>query len=154
MTPTLEPLLAESPLFKGFDPAHLSLLAASVTNVRYNAGDYLFREGETSSQFYVLRSGKVALEINAPGRGPLIIQTLGEGDLLGWSSMVPPYTKHFCARAIELTRALAFDGAKVRQLCEGDPKLGYELLKRLSAVMGQRLQATRLQVLDLYGNNR
>lgn len=154
MTSTLESLLAESPLFKGFDPAHLGLLATGATPVRYNAGDYIFREGETSNQFYVLRSGKVALEIHAPGRGPLVLQTLGEGDLLGWSTLVPPYTKHFCARAVELTRALAFDGARVRQLCEEHPKLGYELLKRFAAVMGQRLQATRLQVLDLYGNPR
>jgi CRP-like cAMP-binding protein len=149
---TLDQLLADAPAFKDFDPQHLAVIAGCGSNVRFNAGEYVFREGQESSEFYLLRAGKVALEISAPGRGPIIIHTLAEGDLLGWSSIVPPFKKHFDARAVELTRAFAFDGACVRKKCEDDPKFGYELLKRFTAIMGQRLQATRMQLLDLYGN--
>lgn len=153
MIQTIEDLLVQSPVFKGFDPQFTHVLAGCASNVRFNAGDHIFREGDESSRFYILRAGKVALEISAPGRGPLIIQTVQEGDVLGWSSMVPPVKKHFDARAIELTRAFAFDGECVRKKCDEDPKLGYELLKLFASVIGQRLQATRVQLLDLYGAN-
>jgi CRP/FNR family transcriptional regulator, cyclic AMP receptor protein len=149
---TLEAVLAEHPFFRGLPPDDLQLIAGCGANVRFQPGEYIFREGDPSSQFYLIRHGKVALEISSPARGPVVIQTLGEGDVLGWSWLVPPYSKQSDARAIELTRATAFDGACIRAKCEADPRLGYELLKRFAQVIGQRLHATRLQLLDVYGS--
>ncbi len=153
MTQTIENLLAESPLFKDIEPQHVSSIASCASNARFHVGDLIFREGSESGQFHLLRAGKVSLEISAAGRGPIIIQTVEEGDLLGWSSMVPPYRKHFDARVVELTRTVSFDSACVRKKCEEDPKLGYVLLKSFSTVIASRLQATRLQLLDFYGTN-
>ena len=146
----LENLLAESAFFKGLDPRYLRLVAGCASHAQFAAGELIFREGDESSRFYVLRAGKVALVINVPGRGPVIIQTLHEGDLLSWSWIVAPYKKYFDARAIELTRAIAIGGEAVRRKCDEDPPFGYELFKRVAAVTGQRLHAARLQLLDLY----
>lgn len=147
---TLEPILAEHSFFKGLEARYLHLIASCASNMRFNAGEVILREGEEASQFYVVRYGKVALEILVPGLGPITILTIEEGEILGWSWLFPPYRWHFNARAIELTRALALDGKCLRTKCEEDHNLGYEFLKRFSHVMEQRLQATRLQLLDVY----
>ncbi len=148
---TLEPLLAEHPFFKGLEPRFIELLVGCASNMRFDAGKYLFREADEARHFYIVRHGRVALEIMAPGRRPLMIETLGEGDVLGWSWLIPPYHWYLNARAVELTRTFAFDAECLRQKCEADHDLGYELLKRFSATLVDRLQATRLQLLDLYG---
>lgn len=148
---TLEPVIAAHPFFRDLDPRYLHLIVGCAANVRFDAGQYLFREGEEANHFYLIRQGKVALEIFTPEEGPRIIQTLSEGEVLGWSWLFPPYRWHDDARALELTRAIAFDGACLRKKCEQDHDLGYELMKRFSQVLMQRLQATRLQLLDLYG---
>lgn len=149
---TLEPILAEHGFFKGLEARHLHLIAGCASNTRFSAGEVILREGEEAIQFYVVRHGKVALDILVPGRGPITIQTVEEGEILGWSWLFPPYRWHFNARAIELTRALVLDGKCLRTKCEEDHDLGYEFLKRFSHVMEQRLQATRLQLLDLYSD--
>lgn len=148
---TLERILAEHPFFAGLDARHIQLIVGCATNVRFDAGQFIFREGEEANEFYVIRHGKVALEVFVPGRGPVTIQTLGEGEILGWSWLIPPYHWHFNARAIELTRAIALDGKCLRAKCEDDHDLGYELLKRFAHIVEQRLEATRLQLLDVYG---
>jgi CRP-like cAMP-binding protein len=148
---TLEPVLAEHPFLKGLDPKHLHLIVGCASNVRFNAGEFIFREGEEANEFYILRHGKVALEVFSPERGPIIIDTLVEGEVLGWSWLIPPYIWHFDARAVELTRAIALDGKCLRTKCEEDHDLGYELLKRFAHIIEQRLQATRLRLLDVYG---
>lgn len=148
---TFEGVLAEHPFFKGLEPRYLQLIAGCTSNVRFNAGEHIFREGQEANNFYLIRHGKVALEIFAPGRGPIIIQTLGEGEILGWSWLFPPYHWHFDARAVELTRAIALDGKCLRGKCEEDRELACELLKRFAHILEQRLQATRLQLLDVYG---
>lgn len=145
-------LLAEQPFFKGLEPQYLKLLAGCASDAQFEAREFIFHEGEETSQFYLIRNGKVALEILSPERGPITIQTLGQGEVLGWSWLVAPYRKYFDAQAIRPTEAIAFDGACLRVKFEEDPKLGYELLKRFTDVMAQRLQATRLQLLDLYGH--
>ena len=121
--------------------------------MRFDEGKFLFREGEEANNFYVIRAGRVAIEIFSPKRGPITVQTVREGDVLGWSWLFPPYRWHFDARALELTRAISLDGKCLRNKCEEDHDLGYELMKRFSEVMIQRLQATRLQLLDLYAEN-
>lgn len=150
---TLEPILAEHPFFQGLAPEQLNVLVGCASNVRFEAGQEIFREGEEAKNFYLIRQGKVFLEVFVPGRGSIVIQTLGEGEVIGWSWLVPPYRWRFDARASELVRAIALDGECLRGKCEADPRLGFELLKRFAHVMTERLQATRLQLLDVYGNH-
>ena len=147
---TLEPILAQHPFLKELEPRHLKILVGCASNVRFNAGQVLFHEGEEANQFYMIRQGKVAIEILAPELGPITVQTIGEGDVLGWSWLIPPYRWRFGARAVELTRAIALDGKCLRQKSEEDHDLGYELLKRFSGIIVERLEATRLQLLDVY----
>ena len=151
---TLQRILAEHPFFKDLETPYLQLLAECASNVRFNAGEVIFREGEAADLFYLIRHGKVAVEMYAPNRGPVIIQTLGEGELLGWSWLIEPYRWRFEARAVELTRAIALDGECLRLKCEEDHSLGYELMKRIAHVIEHRLQATRLQLLDVYDGAR
>ena len=144
-------LVDEVPALSGLAPAHLELIVGCAQNTRVEAGAYLFREGDAADTFYVVRSGAVALEIHVPARDAVVIETLHEGDLLGWSWLFPPYRWSFDARALEPVGAIAFDGACLRGKCEADHDLGYELMQRMSQVIIERLQATRLRLLDVYG---
>ena len=146
----LEPLLAEHPFLKGLTPAQIGTITGCAFNQRFAPGEFLFREGEEAGHFFIVRQGRVAIEIGAEPREAMTIQTVSDGEILGWSWLVPPYRWRFSARATELTRAIALDGRCLRQKCEQDHDLGYELLKRFADVVGQRLDATRLQLLDLY----
>lgn len=148
---TLERILGEHPFFRELPPAHLGLVVGCAANVRFAAGDYVIRAGEEANAFFLLREGAVALEVTPPGRPPIVIQTIGAGEVLGWSWLVPPYHWKFDGIAIGPVRAIALDGRCLRAKCDADHALGYELLKRFALVMEQRLQATRLQLLDLYG---
>lgn len=148
---TLEPFLAKHPFLKDLDPRHLKILVGCASNVRFNTGQFILREGEEANNFYIIRHGKVAIEIFSPDRGPITIQTIGEGDVLGWSWLIPPYHWRFDAKAVELTRAIALDGKCLRTKCEQNHDLGYELLKRFAHIITHRLEATRLQLLDVYG---
>jgi CRP/FNR family transcriptional regulator, cyclic AMP receptor protein len=147
----LERILAAHPFFKGMEPIYHQLFVDCASNVRFEAGAFIFREGEEANQFYLIRHGRVAVEISTPERGAVIIQSLGEGDVLGWSWMMPPYRWHFDARAVELTRAIALDGRCLRERSEADHDLGFQLMKRAAQIMEERFQATRLQLLDVYG---
>ena len=146
-------ILAEHPFLKGLESRYLDLIAGCASNVRFDAGQFIFHEGEEANQFYVIRNGKVALEIFSPERGAIEIDMLEEGDVLGWSWLIPPYHWRFDARAVELTRAIALDGKCLRNKCEEDHDLGYQLLKRFAHIIEQRLQSTRLQLLDVYGTH-
>ncbi len=151
MKKTLEPLLEKHPFFAGLDQRYLELLTGCATNLRFMPGEYLFREGGEAKQFFVIREGQVALEIFVPGAGPKKIQTLEDGDVVGWSWLFPPHTWHFSGRVATRLSVLVLDGKCLRDKCEEDHNLGYEFFKRVSQIMVDRLQATRLQVLDLYG---
>ena len=148
---SLERILAAHPFFKGMEPVYHQLFVDCASNVRFEAGEYIFREGEVANQFYLIRHGRVAVEVSTPERGSVIIQSLGEGDVLGWSWMMPPFRWHFDARAVELTRAIALDGRCLRERSEEDHDLGFQLMRRAAQVMEERFQATRLQLLDIYG---
>ena len=147
----LRDLLAEQPFMKGLQAPFLDLLAGCARNVRFKADEYIIREGRAADQFYLLTRGRVAIEIHAPHKGPVPVQTVEAGEVLGWSWLVAPYQWRFDGRAVEDVTALALDGACLRGKCEKEHELGYELLKRFAAVITQRLEATRLQLLDLYG---
>jgi CRP-like cAMP-binding protein len=148
---SLERILGEHPFFGGMEEPYLQLFVDCASNVRFNAGEMIFREGEEANTFYLIRHGRVALETSAPQRGSVIIETLGEGNVLGWSWLVAPFRWRFDARAMEPIRAIALDGRCLRGRSEEDHDLGYELMKRCAQVMEQRLQAARLQLLDVYG---
>jgi len=148
---SLERILAAHPFFEGMEPIYHELFVDCASNVRFEAGAFIFREGEEANQFYLIRHGRVAVEISTPERGSVIIQSLGEGDVLGWGWMIPPYRWRFDARAVELTRAIALDGRCLRERSEADHDLGFQLMKRAAHLMEERFQATRLQLLDIYG---
>ncbi len=147
---TLERIIAEHPFFAGLASDYTSLLSGCASNVRFDAGTYIFKEGEEAGEFYLIRAGKVALEIFAPQRKPIMLATLGEGEILGWSWLLPPYHWRFHARAVDAVRAIALDGKCLRTKCEQDHDLGYEVMKRFAHILQQRLEATRLQLLDVY----
>jgi CRP/FNR family transcriptional regulator, cyclic AMP receptor protein len=148
---TLEPLLSKHPFFEGLEPNHLKTLTGCASNVHFPGGQMIFKEGEEANQFFLLREGRVAIEVFVEARGPVTIQTLSAGEILGWSWLVPPYYWRFDARAVDEVRALALDGKCLREKCETDPRLGYELLKRFAVIISRRLEATRIQLLDVYG---
>jgi len=148
---TLAPLLTAHPFFADLEPRFLQVVTGCAANGRFPAGAFLCREGEAANQFYLIRHGKVALQISVPERGSVTIETMEAGEVCGWSWLLPPYRWHFDVQALELTRVLVFDGQCLRAKCEADHDLGYALMQRFAQVIVQRLQATRLQILDLYG---
>jgi CRP-like cAMP-binding protein len=147
---TLERIIKEHPFFAELDPELLKLVVGCASNVRFDAGAYIFKEGDEANEFYLIREGKVALELFPPQRKPMIVQTLGVGEILGWSWLLPPFHWKFFAHAVENTRAIALDGKCLRTKCEENHHLGYEVLKRFAHIIEQRLEATRFQLLDVY----
>jgi CRP-like cAMP-binding protein len=149
---TIDALLAEVPALADLPAEHLELIAGCARNRVFAAGEHLMREGDPANDFYVVRRGDVVLETYVPQRGALTIESLHEGDLVGWSWLVPPYRTMFDARALTETHAVSLDGACLRGKRELDHELGYELITRFVAVVVKRLQATRLRLLDVYGD--
>jgi CRP-like cAMP-binding protein len=117
----------------------------------YDDGARLFDEGGRAGCCWLIRHGRVALDTAVPGRGQVVVETLGPGDLLGWSWLIPPYRWHFGARAVGAVEATAFDADQLRVLTDQDPRLGYALTRELLSVVLDRLQSTRARLLDLYG---
>jgi CRP/FNR family cyclic AMP-dependent transcriptional regulator len=149
----IENLLAHVPIFDGLGERALETIAGCGGNVRFEAGQTLFREGDAADTFYLVRHGSVAVETFVPARGPMMIETIEAGEVIGWSWLFEPYRWHFDARALTQVRATAFDGACLRGKCDTDPALGYALMSRFAQVLIERLQWTRLRLLDLYGDN-
>ncbi len=144
-------LLDEHPFFEGLGAEYIDFIAGCGRNETFDSGEYIFREGGDADTFYIIREGHVALEIASSGHGPITIQTVGKGDVLGWSWLYPPYKWFLDARSVETVRTVALDGECLRNKCEEDTGLGFELMKRFSYIITQRLQATRLQLLDIFG---
>jgi CRP-like cAMP-binding protein len=150
-TRTIDRIVADSPVFAGLAPDQLELIAGCARNVRFATGERLFREGDGADTFYLLRRGRVALTLRDPARGELVIETIEQGDVVGWSWLFPPYRWHFDAAVVENVAAVAFDGACLREKCDTDHELGYELMRRFAAVIIDRLQHARVRLLDVYG---
>lgn len=146
-------IFQEHPFFKGLNINHLKMIAECAQEVNFEPGEYIFKEGEAAKYFYLLRKGKVALEIHAPGGEPIVVETLQSGELLGWSWAVPPYLRHFDARVIESTTAVILDGKCLQEKCEADLKLGYELQKRITYLLEKLLHSTKLQLIDIYSSH-
>jgi CRP/FNR family cyclic AMP-dependent transcriptional regulator len=152
MRKELDEILAHVPFFEGMPEDAIALIAGCGRNVRFDAGETIFRQGDPADHFYVVRHGSIAVGNFVPPRGELVIETLEAGDLLGWSWLFPPYRSHFDARALSIVRATQFDGACLRDKCAADPALGYDLISRFAQVLIERLQWTRLRLLDVYGD--
>jgi len=148
---TIESILKEHSFFKSLPAKYFDFIVGCASNVVFKKGEVILKEGQSADKFYVIRSGLVAIYIDQRRQNP--IQTIKEGDILGWSWLIPPYTYRFSAEAVENTRAVILDGKCLRGKCEKNSDLGYELLKRLMSVFTQRLEATRLQLLDVYNIN-
>ncbi len=147
----IEALLATIPALSALPEGYGEVVAGCGRNVVYKPGTELFREGQRADTFYAIRRGSVALEMVAAPRPPLIIETLHGGDVIGWSWLFPPYRVQFDAKAVDEVHAITFDAECLRAKCEDDPALGFALMKRFAAVLTDRLQATRVRLLDIYG---
>jgi CRP-like cAMP-binding protein len=148
----LDAVLREQPFFTEFDERYRALVAGCAANLVVPANAYVYREGEPADRFYLIRTGRVAIEVFVPGKAPIIVETLSGGDLMGWSWLVPPFRCSFDARAVELSRLISLDAACLRGKMEQDPVLGYELYKRFSPVIAARVAAARRQMIDMYGH--
>lgn len=150
---TIEQLLTEHPFFKDIDQANISFIAGCGQNKIFKANEVIHHEGDQADYFYLIRKGQVHINTSVPNQENKTIQTVGEGDILGWSWLFEPYRWIFEAKASTEVHAVALDGQCLRQKCEQDTKLGYQLMKRFAQLMINRLTATRLQLLDVYGKN-
>jgi CRP-like cAMP-binding protein len=148
---TIDQLIAAAPIFAGMQRAQLELIAGCGRNEHLASGALLLREGERAERFFLIRRGAVAIEVQAPGR-TLVIETLQAGDPVGLSWLFAPYRWQLDARTLEPCELIGFDGACLRGKCEADHDLGYELMRRFAENLVERLQATRLQLLDVYGH--
>ncbi len=149
----LSRVLREHPFLSELEPQHIATVVGCASNRRYAAGEFLCRQGEQADVFYLVREGLVAVELHTP-QGGVRIDTVNEGDVLGWSWLIAPYQWHFDARAVRPVRAIVLDAKCLRNKSEQDHDLGYHLLKTFSGLMEQRLQAARLQLLDIYGKGK
>jgi CRP/FNR family transcriptional regulator, cyclic AMP receptor protein len=149
-TATIRDLLAEQPVLRGLEAGDLDLMAGCGRNDVIEPGGFLAREDEPADRFFVVRSGRVVLEIHAP-TGPLVIETLGTGDLVGWSWIFPPHRWVYDVEVLERAHVVVIDAVCLRDKCDADPAFGYRVMKRFAQVVAERLQATRLRLLDLYG---
>lgn len=143
---SLSPALAKHPFLKDFEPDHLRYVEECASVMHFDAGQYILREGGEANRCFLIQRGKVGLGTFIPGRGFTTVQTLSEGDVLGWSWLIPPYAWHLNAQAILPTDVIALDGMRLRERCEKDHEFGYELLKRLAVIIGKRFRITRMQL--------
>ena len=145
-SPDLYELIKQQPFFKGLDSHQLQLLTDSAMRMSFDAGQSIFEEGSPANRFYLILEGAVVLESEVKDHDKITIQTLGPGDDLGWSWLFPPFYVHLSARALQPTKMIFFYGTRLRDECEKDHELGYQLLTRVAEVATQRLKATQLRL--------
>jgi len=146
----LSKILRSHPFMSDMLEQHIKQIVECASNVVFRENEYVFREGEEAKRFYLIRTGKIALDINGREKGKIRVLTLGPGQILGWSWIVLPYRWHFDAQVIEDVRAIAMDGECLRKKFKEDAKLGYEMLSRFTQILEQRLNVTRIQLMDVY----
>jgi CRP/FNR family transcriptional regulator, cyclic AMP receptor protein len=145
--------LAAHPFLRGMSPDQLSALAEAARDVSFLARERLFEDGGSATRFWLIRRGRVSLDLHVPGEGPVVIESVGMGEPLGWSWLFPPYKWAFGAVAATDVEAFEFDAPTVRERCAAYPGLGYELSQRISRVLAQRLQATRIRLISRSGSS-
>ena len=146
---TLAEAIAAHRFAANMKPEHLNKLAEAAMSKQFRQSENIFTEGVPANRFYLICQGKIVLESRGDGESPPLVQFIGEDEVLGWSWLFPPYYWHFSARAVEPTNAIFFYGTRLREQCEEDPVFGYELMKRMAAIVIKRLQITRVQLLQL-----
>ena len=144
--------LRDLDFMQGLDPDQLNRISEIATSVEWGSGETVFREGDRDPILYVVVKGHVAIEVTIPGRGRVILLTVGPGEVFGWSSLFHSRPKTAAARTTEATKALALDAPKLGELCDADPRLGYVLTQRILEVVSERLKATRMQLMDMYSH--
>lgn len=149
-TKDVKQLLSEHEFTRGMDERHIERMASFARLKIVREDEYMFREGENADCCYLIRDGCIAIEVRHPSRGTVTIQTLGANKVVGWSWLSPPYTWRFDGRAVELTRGVCLGSEQLREACEANHEFGYQFLVRLMPVISERLEATRMQLLDLY----
>jgi CRP-like cAMP-binding protein len=153
MTTPVAQLVASHPLLEGLPGDAVAQVAGCARNVAFAPGELLLGEGDPADTLFLVRRGLVAVEIHAPNRGSIVVETVSAGGVVGWSWLFPPYHWQFDARAVGPVGAIAVDAACLRAKADADDALGHQLMARLAAVLLERLQATRIRLLDLYGTN-
>lgn len=147
---SLGKIIKEHPFFNDLIPEYIEIIAGCASLVKFDKNHMVLKEGETADNFYLVREGKIALEMNVPDQGSVTLEIVGEGDVVGWSWLFAPYQTHFDARALEVTRAISFDGKCLRKKIDQDHNLGYHIMKEFVQIIQERLQATRLKLVDMY----
>ena|ERR1035437_558401 len=153
LSQSLYVLIEQQLFFKGLNSHHLQLLTDSALEMKFEPGQAIFAEGSPANRFYLILEGEVVLESEKEDRNVIPIQTLGPGDALGWSWLFPPYSLHFSARAVKPTRAIFFYGTRLREHCDQDHELGYQLMKRIAEVTTQSLHATQQRLMQYIDEN-
>ncbi|MFC1563579.1 cyclic nucleotide-binding domain-containing protein [candidate division KSB1 bacterium] len=146
----LKDIVQNHTFFKDVKPEYIKMITSCSSSVQFEAGKMIFHEGEDAKDILIICEGKVAIELFAPKQGAVMIETIGRGDVLGWSWFIPPFRRQFDAKAIELTKGISIESGCLRKLCDEDNNLGYTIMQRFANVIVERLQATRLQLLDIY----
>lgn len=147
------PVLINHPFFSGLKPEYITLISRGTDIDTFKPGEYIFREGDNATKFYIIYKGRVNVEIQLPDSHPFSIQTLESGDILGWSWFIEPNQWRFNAKTLEKTELIVIDGKTLKDACEKNHDLGYEIFKRLAGVFVQRLDATRHQLLEVYSHH-
>ncbi len=148
----LDKSLSEHPFFEDMDAEIQKIIAGCARNERYEADAIIHHEGDKADRFYLVRGGVVSIELHVPGHEPVVMDSVHEGEVFGWSWIIPPYRNTYDARAVKLTRLVSLDAKCLRKKMKKNHELGYELLKRFIPVMAHRLSASRLQILDVFGS--
>jgi CRP-like cAMP-binding protein len=151
MMKKISDLLNDCVFFSHFPQEYLNLIGGCGKNRVVKPGQYLAHEGDAAQAFYVLKKGRVAIETHMQGHGSLLVETLGPGDIIGWSWLVEPFKWKFDVRVLEQAHLIELDGGCLRKKAEHNPELGYLLMKKIALVIAGRLSATRLQLIDIYG---
>ena len=149
---TMEPILAAHPFFKDLAPHHLKLVLECASREQFAPGQMLCRDEEEAKKFYVIHHGQVAVEVYRPRRGPVTIQTLGDGEALGWLWWEQPYHWHLDARALDLTRVISLEVQGLMDRCNRDHDFGYELMRRYAHHLAVQFRVTKVQLADFYGD--
>lgn len=148
-TRTVNQVLAAEPFFQDMSEDHLDFIAGCATNAHFKEGEFIVLRGKPTTHFYLIRKGRAALEVDAANK-TVVIQTVSDGHVIGWSWVEPPYKWRYDVRAIDDISAIAFDAQCVRDKCDADPVFGYEMYKRFIRIVINRLMATRVQLTDMY----
>jgi CRP/FNR family cyclic AMP-dependent transcriptional regulator len=139
-------------LLTGLSPTHIAVLSSAARQVTFTAGERLFEEGTPAKGCWLVQRGCVAIDAMVPGRGPVVVQTIGPGEVVGWSWLITPPRWHFGAVAVAPTVAIELDTDQLRAFAEHDPTFGYPMAVAMLAMVLDRLQTTRARLLDLYRN--